>query len=162
MSDQRAMLDACTNSRDCTADMHIVACPSDSRREEAEGDDRHATLAEALGCLYPDDPNCNCDPAHDAETVRAHLLTAAEHAAVAQAADLWGALQGIVADGPARAGDLQELIFHIHAIQRTVLKQAAARAYPELYRLLGGDPPPGPAFVFVPETQVCTTCKERA
>lgn len=84
------------------------------------------------------------------------LLTPAEHAAVAQAAELWKTLCGIVADGPARDGDLRELIFHIHAIQRTVLKQAAARAYPELYRLLGGDPPPGP--VFVAETQACPTC----
>lgn len=32
MSDQRAMLDTCTNRRDCIADMHILACPSELRR----------------------------------------------------------------------------------------------------------------------------------
>lgn len=72
------------------------------------------------------------------------LLTPAEHDAVAMAAELWNHLQAIVADGPSRAGDLSELIFHVHAIQRAVLKQAAARAYPDLYRLLGAGPPGTP------------------
>lgn len=71
------------------------------------------------------------------------LLTPDEHRAVAMAAELWGQLRVITADGPAREGDLSELVFHIHAIQRAVLKQAAARAYPDLYRLLGGDPVEG-------------------
>lgn len=91
----------------------------------------------------------------------AELLTAAEHDAVAQAAELWGSLTAIVADGPARAGDLSELIFHVHAIQRAVLKQAAARAYPDLYRLLGGWPvEPKPEFVA--EVRVCPTCTANA
>lgn len=74
------------------------------------------------------------------------LLTPAEHDAVAMAGELWNLLTGIVGDGPAREGDLRELIAPIHEIQRAVLKQAAARAYPDLYRLLGGGPvgPPPP------------------
>jgi hypothetical protein len=72
------------------------------------------------------------------------LLTPDEHRAVAMAAELWGLLCKVTTHGLAREGDLRELIAHIHAIQRTVLKQAAARAYPDLYRLLGGDPPPLP------------------
>jgi hypothetical protein len=78
------------------------------------------------------------------------LLTAAEHDAVHLAGELWNLLCAITTDGAARAGDLDELRFHIHGIQRAVLKQAAARAYPELYRLLGGDPPPGVATNYRP------------
>lgn len=84
------------------------------------------------------------------------LLTPAEHDAIAQTAELWKILCSITSDGPAREGDLRELIFHIHGIQRAVLKQAAARAYPDLYRLLGGDPPTGPAFVAASTT--CAAC----
>lgn len=79
------------------------------------------------------------------------LLSPLEHDAIAMSGELWGMLCAITTDGPAREGDLRELIFHIHGIQRAVLKQAAARAYPELYRLLGGDPPPGPAQPAPPE-----------
>lgn len=75
------------------------------------------------------------------------LLTAAEHDAVAMAGELWNLLTCIVADGPARQGDLHELIGHIHAIQHAVLKQAAARAYPDLYRLLGGHPAGSPESI---------------
>ena len=71
------------------------------------------------------------------------LLTPLEHDAVAMAGDLWGLLCAITIDGPSRTADLQELIHHIHAIQHTVMAQAAARAYPELYRPLGGDRPGG-------------------
>jgi hypothetical protein len=64
-------------------------------------------------------------------------LTDDEHQAVALTAELWNLLCTIVDDGPSRDGDLAELCHHIHAIQRTVLAQAAARAYPGRYRLLG-------------------------
>jgi hypothetical protein len=85
------------------------------------------------------------------------LLTPAEHDAIAQTAELWKTLCAITSDGPARDGDLRELIFHIHGIQRAVLKQAAARAYPDLYRLLGGDPPPAPEYVA--ELVTCPGCQ---
>lgn len=34
-------------------------------------------------------------------------------------------------------GDIVEAVHDIHSLQRMILKQAAARAYPEKYRLLG-------------------------
>lgn len=71
------------------------------------------------------------------------LLTGAEHAVIRQAGDLYTAACAVVGDGPTRDADLAELIAHVHAIQHTVMAQAASRAYPEEYRLLGGmvEPP---------------------
>jgi hypothetical protein len=43
-----------------------------------------------------------------------------------------------VADGSTREDDLAELRAAIHVVQRAVLAQAAARAYPGEFRLLGG------------------------
>lgn len=71
------------------------------------------------------------------------LLTIAEQNAIDQAAKLWNSLVGIVGHGPTRESDLGELCAHIHAIQHAVMAQAAARAYPNDYRLAGstvGDP----------------------
>ena len=65
------------------------------------------------------------------------LLTPTELLAIERAAQLWNQLTAIVGDGPTRARDLAELAAHIHAIQATVMAQAAARAYPEALRLLG-------------------------
>lgn len=65
------------------------------------------------------------------------LLTEDEHAAVALAADLARALTRIPRWGPTRDGDLAELMAAVHTIQNAVLAQAAARAYPDRYRLLG-------------------------
>jgi hypothetical protein len=75
------------------------------------------------------------------------LLTDDERKAIADTAQLWNLLGTIVGHGPTRVEDLNDLCTHIHAIQRTVMKQAAARAYPDRYRLLGGtvgDDPGGP------------------
>lgn len=44
---------------------------------------------------------------------------------------------GLVGDGPSRTGDLTEFVHHIHACQNQLLAQAAARAYPDHFRLLG-------------------------
>lgn len=66
------------------------------------------------------------------------LLTQAEHNAVTTAALLANHLAEIVGDGPSRDGDLAEAVHHVHAVQRMILAQAAARAYPDRYRLLGG------------------------
>lgn len=68
-------------------------------------------------------------------------LTPQEHAAIKQAATLWNTLCEVVPDGPTRNADLAELIHHVHAIQHTVMAQAAARAHPTLYRLLGSGGP---------------------
>lgn len=65
------------------------------------------------------------------------LMTAKEHEAMAVTAHLWNLLTGIVGFGETRSGDLNELVVHLHAIQRAIMAQAAARAYPESYRLLG-------------------------
>lgn len=70
------------------------------------------------------------------------LLTEQEHAAIDAAGALWNQLCSIAGHGPTRALDLDELAAHIHAIQRAVMKQAAARAYPDRYRLLGEALPP--------------------
>lgn len=66
------------------------------------------------------------------------LLTPAEHRALEMA----GQLFSLIADKVIRSertgpGDERELLHHIHAIQHMVMAQAAARAYPDRYRLLG-------------------------
>ena len=65
------------------------------------------------------------------------MLTEREQAAVQKAGDLWGDLCAIVGDGPTRDHDLAELVVHIHAIQQAIMSQAAGRAYPGQFRLLG-------------------------
>ncbi len=44
----------------------------------------------------------------------------------------------IVGNGDTREHDVNEFVAHVHALQHTVMAQAAARAHPELLRLLGG------------------------
>ena len=64
------------------------------------------------------------------------LMTMAEHRAVeliGEIADLWN--QEIVRVDD--AGDSREFIGLLHACQSMILSQAAARAYPDRYRLLG-------------------------
>lgn len=65
------------------------------------------------------------------------LLTLDEHIVVAKLGKLWGDLCRIVGDGPTREADLNEIVVHVHALQNFVLAQAAARAYPDTYRLAG-------------------------
>lgn len=61
-----------------------------------------------------------------------------EKSVINLAGRLWNEICKAVPDGPARKDDLRELMFHIHAIQRAMMANAAARAYPHLYRSLGG------------------------
>lgn len=69
------------------------------------------------------------------------LMTDTEHRAMDLTAQLWNLLAGqVIANGPAGPGDRAELAAAVHTIQRMVLGQAAARAYPDRYRLLGGWP----------------------
>lgn len=65
------------------------------------------------------------------------VLTPLEKKALDQAAELWNTLTNVVGLGPSRQGDLRELQAHIHGIQRAIMCNAAARAYPGQYRLLG-------------------------
>jgi hypothetical protein len=67
------------------------------------------------------------------------LLTAEEHEAMDATASLYRKLAKIIGSGAAEEGDLNEVAFHIHGLQHMILSQAAARAYPDRYRPLGGD-----------------------
>lgn len=67
----------------------------------------------------------------------AELMTTDEHEAVRLAGELAALLAKIVGPACTREGDLNELITPLHTIQNAVLAQAAARAYPQKYRLLG-------------------------
>lgn len=64
-------------------------------------------------------------------------LTVREVEAVETLGRLWGELCEIVGDGPTRDADLTELVAHVHALQHAVMAQAAARAHPDAFRLLG-------------------------
>ncbi len=67
------------------------------------------------------------------------LLTEAEHRAMDLTVQLWNLLcREIIGNGPSRPGDVQELARDLHVIQERILAQAAGRAYPDRYRLLGG------------------------
>lgn len=44
----------------------------------------------------------------------------------------------LVGDGPTSAADFAEILPHLHALQQTVMAQAAARTHPGRYRELGG------------------------
>jgi hypothetical protein len=69
------------------------------------------------------------------------LLTVDERAFVKKAGALYSDLCKVV--GPSeltRDADLREAVFHVHALQNMVLSQAARRAYPEEFRMLGGTP----------------------
>lgn len=67
-----------------------------------------------------------------------NLLTPDEHHALALTADLWNLLSRIVGNNRSRHGDLAELAAQIHNVQHAILAQAASRAMPSRYRLLGG------------------------
>lgn len=68
----------------------------------------------------------------------AELLNEAEKQIVADLADISSRMANvIIAQGPNFAPDWNEAALHIHGIQNMILKQAAARAYPDVYRLLG-------------------------
>lgn len=65
------------------------------------------------------------------------LLTEEEKSLVDLISDVSRSFGTIVGNGPTREHDLREMVFHVHALQNMVLAQAAARAYPELYRVMG-------------------------
>ena len=71
------------------------------------------------------------------------MLTDLEHRAMRLTGELADVLTRVVmGDGASvipdvARSDLQELKQHLHGIQNAVLAQAAARAYPDSYRLMG-------------------------
>lgn len=64
-------------------------------------------------------------------------MTEGEHRAMELSAELWKAICEVAGRGQTRHDDLTEAVAHIHAIQHMIMAQAAARSYPERYRLLG-------------------------
>ena len=66
------------------------------------------------------------------------MLTLAEHQVadlLEQAASLFA--KKVVGEGPTRDADTAEFFSRIHDLQHAVMAQAAARAFPSLYRLAG-------------------------
>ena len=49
-----------------------------------------------------------------------------------------GKLRKIIGDGPCAKGDWAEAADKIHQLQTLIMAQAAVRAYPEMFRPLGG------------------------
>ena len=65
------------------------------------------------------------------------MLTVAEHELIGKLGECWNAYSRIVGDGRTREADCREFVDSIHRCQQAVMSQAAARAYPDMYRLLG-------------------------
>lgn len=66
------------------------------------------------------------------------LLTVHEMRAIELTAELSKLVIGqVIGQQDARAADVAEFVGHIHVIQRMIMSQAAARAYPDKLRLLG-------------------------
>ena len=66
-------------------------------------------------------------------------LTDLEFQALDMTSDLTNlVIHRIIGNSPSRQPDVDEFVFHIHAIQKMLMGQAAARAYPTPFRLLGG------------------------
>lgn len=67
------------------------------------------------------------------------LLTEAEHRFLSLVGDLYPLACEIVgdADNSNAEHDLRDIATRLHDLQRVVMSQAAARAYPNAYRLLG-------------------------
>lgn len=66
------------------------------------------------------------------------LLTPEEHRLMMMIGKVNRQFHAISENGPTKEQDLTEIRNHIHALQNWVLAQAAARAYPQEYRTLGG------------------------
>lgn len=71
------------------------------------------------------------------ESMRRPLLTADEHKAMSITGELANTLARVVGNDTSRGHDINELMGHVHVLQHAIMSQAAARAYPDLYRRLG-------------------------
>jgi len=65
------------------------------------------------------------------------LLTDRDHEMIRQLGQMYMDFKHILGPGVVAKGDLGEVARHIHALQHMVMAQAAARAYPDKYRMLG-------------------------
>lgn len=77
------------------------------------------------------------DDAPSAATPTADLFTFVERHALGALAEVVVSLTNIIGHGETRRADMTEAVHHVHALQNMILAQAAARAYPDRYRLLG-------------------------
>ena len=68
-------------------------------------------------------------------------LTEDEHKFIEKTAELADLYGRIVSDGSTRVQDITEFVADLKKIQYRVLAQAAARQYPNTYRLLGDSLP---------------------
>lgn len=66
------------------------------------------------------------------------LLNKDELEALDLLATVAGKIRRIIGDGPHAAGDWAEAADKIHQLQAVIMAQAATRAYPDLFRALGG------------------------
>lgn len=73
----------------------------------------------------------------DPEPAQVEMLTELELAAIDLTAELANAMARIIGHGRSRDGDIAEACHHIHNLQHMIMAQAAARAYPSRFRLLG-------------------------
>lgn len=64
-------------------------------------------------------------------------MTDEEHEAMDLSVKLAMKLHQIIGDGPQASNDWAEAAQRIHDVQHMILRQCAARVYPDLYRLLG-------------------------
>lgn len=64
-------------------------------------------------------------------------LSGLERSTIEALGKLYNDFTQIVAIGPSREGDMAEIAFHVHALQRMIGAQAAARLYPNEFRKLG-------------------------
>lgn len=65
------------------------------------------------------------------------LLTREERCILQDLGDIASRMAEIVGQGPSRGGDIAEVVSVVHVLQNMILSQAACRAYPGVYRLLG-------------------------
>ena len=86
-------------------------------------------------------PECGvtqATPKPDTQVVSdTEMLTEAERDLVQKLGSCWVDYSAIVGRGPSRAADCNEFVARIHDLQHAVMSQAAARAYPTEFRLLG-------------------------
>lgn len=69
------------------------------------------------------------------------MLTDAELKALELIADASNlVVTSVIGHGPTRDADVAEFIGHVHAIQHMIAANAAARQYPQRFRLLGRKP----------------------
>lgn len=87
------------------------------------------------GYHQPDCPYCN---ASDQPVPMSEFLSSDELEAMNLLATFAGKMRRIIGDGPCARGDWAEAADKIHQLQAVIMAQAASRAYPDLFRPLGG------------------------